>query len=635
VPSNGYGFVYPVLIAPAWALFTAPPDAYAAAKVINALLMSLAAVPAYFLSRRLLAPPLALVVAGLTVLVPSMLYTGMVMTENAFYPLFLLAALVLVLTLERPTPLRQVLLLAVCGLAFATRAQALALLPAACTAPLLLALIERRGLRRGLRPFATLYGLLGGAAIAALLVTVARGRSPLTLLGAYEAATDSDYTVQGVLRFFLYHVAELDLYLGIVPFAALVTLWLAPRTESSGARAFAAASLALVFWLVAEVAMFASQPFVDRIQERNMFYVAPLALTALVALAGGDVISRRRGPVLVAAGAAAALPLFVPYERFITTSAVSDTFALLPLWWVQDHYVTLEQVWLVVGAASLAAAALFVLLPRRFALVLPALVALYFAGTAFVVENGRHGIRLTSVGSLWAGIRVAEPNWLDRAVGPDAKVDFLWTGKTSVYAIWENEFFNRSLHTVYGLTGPSPGGLPETPAVRRPDGTLVSGGKPVRAEYVVADGSVDLAGRAVGQDPRIGIRLYRVGGPVIVLADVKGLYRGDTWSGPSVSYERVQCSGGRLTVLLQSDDKLFRAVQTVTARDAHTGRVLGSARVAPTAQRRLSVPLHPGVNGRCRVTFEVGRTAIPARVVPDSRDGRVLGAHFLSFDYRP
>ena len=55
VPSHGYGFVYPILIAPAYRLFSAVPDAYAAAKAINGVVMSLAAVPAYFLARRLLA----------------------------------------------------------------------------------------------------------------------------------------------------------------------------------------------------------------------------------------------------------------------------------------------------------------------------------------------------------------------------------------------------------------------------------------------------------------------------------------------------------------------------------------------------------------------------------------------------
>src|SRR5262249_23610459 len=89
VPSHGYGFVYPVLVAPAWRIFASAPYAYAAAKAINAVVMSLAAIPAYLIARRLLRPPLALGVALLTVLVPSMLYTGTLMTENAFYPIFL------------------------------------------------------------------------------------------------------------------------------------------------------------------------------------------------------------------------------------------------------------------------------------------------------------------------------------------------------------------------------------------------------------------------------------------------------------------------------------------------------------------------------------------------------------------
>ena len=50
--SAGYGLVYPVLIAPGWAIFKSVPDAYAMAKAINSVVMSLAAVPAYLLARR-------------------------------------------------------------------------------------------------------------------------------------------------------------------------------------------------------------------------------------------------------------------------------------------------------------------------------------------------------------------------------------------------------------------------------------------------------------------------------------------------------------------------------------------------------------------------------------------------------
>ena len=53
---GSYGVVYPVLVSPAYRAFSSVPDAYAAAKGINSILMSLAAVPAYFLARRVVQP---------------------------------------------------------------------------------------------------------------------------------------------------------------------------------------------------------------------------------------------------------------------------------------------------------------------------------------------------------------------------------------------------------------------------------------------------------------------------------------------------------------------------------------------------------------------------------------------------
>src|SRR4030095_16135163 len=89
-PDTGYSVVYPVLISPAYLLFESLPRAYTAVKTENAILMSLAAVPAFFLARRVVGTGLALLAAVLAVALPSLAYTGSVMTENAFYPLFLL-----------------------------------------------------------------------------------------------------------------------------------------------------------------------------------------------------------------------------------------------------------------------------------------------------------------------------------------------------------------------------------------------------------------------------------------------------------------------------------------------------------------------------------------------------------------
>ena len=271
-----YGIVYPALIAPAWAIFESVPQAYAAAKAINALVMSLAAVPAYFLARRVLAEPLALAAAALTVAVPSMVYTATLMTENAFYPLFLCAALAIVLWLERPTPLRTAIVLGVSLVAYLTRQQAVALLPALLTAPLLVA---GTGCVPALRAARTDW--LPQASSRSSPSSSSRGRSPLGVFGAYEVAGRADYSVGEVAKWFAYHVGELSLALGVIPFAALILLALMPRQLTERDRIFVAAALSLSFWLVLVVAVFASEQ-TFRISERNMFYVASLFLIALL-----------------------------------------------------------------------------------------------------------------------------------------------------------------------------------------------------------------------------------------------------------------------------------------------------------------------------------------------------------------
>ena len=59
--------IYPLVLAPVYVLFHSLPEAYVAVKVVNAVVMSLAAVPGYLLARRVVSPRGALVVAVLTV----------------------------------------------------------------------------------------------------------------------------------------------------------------------------------------------------------------------------------------------------------------------------------------------------------------------------------------------------------------------------------------------------------------------------------------------------------------------------------------------------------------------------------------------------------------------------------------
>jgi membrane protein CcdC involved in cytochrome C biogenesis len=82
--------LYPVLISPAW-LLDSVQAAYGAAKTINTVAMTLAAIPLYLWARRLVSSGWALAAATLLLLMPAFAYSGMIMTESAFLPLFLIA----------------------------------------------------------------------------------------------------------------------------------------------------------------------------------------------------------------------------------------------------------------------------------------------------------------------------------------------------------------------------------------------------------------------------------------------------------------------------------------------------------------------------------------------------------------
>ena len=217
---------------------------------------------------------LSLLAALLAVALPSLLYAGQVMTENVFYPLFLCVVLLLVLTLERPT--RR----APARVARALRARVPDPRAGARVLPGDRARARARGLvavvPRALRRARRARRLL------ALLAQLVRGESPLGLLGAYAVTGEHRYEAAEVARWLLYHVAELDLYLGVVPFAALLVLLALWRRLPRVLRPFLAATAALSVCFLLEVSAFASLPSVARIEERNLFYLAPLALIALL-----------------------------------------------------------------------------------------------------------------------------------------------------------------------------------------------------------------------------------------------------------------------------------------------------------------------------------------------------------------
>lgn len=631
----GYSVVYPLVLSPVYAVFQSLPDAYEAVKAANAVLMSLAAVPAYFLARRVTAQGLSLFAALLAVTIPSLAYTGTVMTENLFYPLFLVAALMVVLVLERPTNGRIVLLILVLGLAFATRVQALALVPAVLLAPLVFALFERRGFRETVTRYRVLYGVFAVLAVVGLGVQALRAQSFDDLLGAYSPVQDASYDVREVLDYLAWHVAELTLYVLVVPVAATLVLVGRARSLDRSLQAFLAATLAITVTQIPVVAAFASV-FSDRIEERNLFYVAPLLTIALLAWVERGA-PRPRVLAPIAAAASAAVVLVIPFDRFLTTSAITDTLMLLPFWSLQDR---IGSSWISVAALGLAASlgALFLIVPSRYAIVLPIVVLGLWAVAFKPIWWGKHGFESFARGSLFQGIRTADKDWIDRALPlpDDGSAALLWTGRTDRLTVNQNEFFNRKVGPIYFVGDPTPGGLPETRVTIDPSTGAVTlpDGSPVEAEYVIADSSFEPDGVAIVRDKGWGITLWGVEPPLVAVVRIDGLYPNDTWSGKTVTYTRRRCRPGRLEVEVSSDASLFPEPQTIVARRG--GRVVSRLRLAPGARRIIRLRLDPDPRTEnCAVAFTVTPTAVPAEVTGGANpDPRELGAHFNVFSYR-
>jgi hypothetical protein len=295
---------------------------------------------------------------------------------------------------------------------------------------------------------------------------------------------------------------------------------------------------------------------------------------------------------------------------------------LIPIWWLQSVAFSMDTVAVVVVAAASVIALVFVTISPRFALVLPAVVLAWFAFATERLEFFEHGFPKASVGALFQGITNPDRDWVDSAVGRAANVAFVFSGSNPTeqpLTLWENEFWNRSIGPVYDLRQRSIGGLPETPLTERRDGVLLADGQPVRPDYVLAEQAVPLAGEVVARDERRGMVLWRNDGELRIGYRVNGLYPSDTWSGKHVVYTRLRCSGGTVTARLQRDPNLIAAPQTVRAG----GRQVTFA----GEEASLTVPLRPR-DGVCRAVFTVMPTAVPG-----PGDPRVLGVHFLAFDY--
>ena len=229
VATHGYGIVSAAVDALAFRLTSNGVAAYHLIQVFNVAIMVLAAFPAYLLSRRALSHRWSLAVAAMTVAVPWMRYSAFVMTEPAFYPIFLLFLLALIRSLELPTRRRQAALALALGLALATRTQAVALAGAVVCAVALYGFSSSR-FRETVRAFTATWVLYLSAGI--VLLTVA-ATGVWNVLGAYSALLH-EWHLRGFFSSTALNATAFTLSLGVLvavafPFGAATLL----RLEST------------------------------------------------------------------------------------------------------------------------------------------------------------------------------------------------------------------------------------------------------------------------------------------------------------------------------------------------------------------------------------------------------------------
>jgi hypothetical protein len=547
-------FLYPLALAPAW-LAHSTETVYGAMKTVNAVLMSLAAVPVYVWARRFLSAWGALAAAALTLLLPGLVLTGTLMTENALFPAFLVGLLAVGYCVERPTLGRQALAAGGIALAGSARLQGLilvAVLPAAVVAERLLARRPSEVAHALVRLW-PLGALVGATALIYVSAKLAAG-GRVGALGVYSGQAPTHYSVWGVLRWTAYALGELALTTALVPFAAfLLLLMLAPRTREE--RAFLATGAAAILALVvlAGFAAFWSPP---GLKDRYLFHAIPVLLLGLLLWFERGLPRPRvqtAAATLVAVVLVAILPLGILFE---SPALLGNGLGLVPFHRVAGAFGGTGQLrlWVLLGAVVLGLMA--VLAPRRLApavLAAPIVLLLVLSSASLF-----HAMRAQARGVRDLAALGPHPQWIDAQIGGSARATYvnatqyepeesrgdwwpLWV------PVWESELFNRSLDASLSL------GLREPLPASQVDGrldwasgriTAVAGAAPA-PRYAVSDPRFAVAGRRLAATP--WLVLSTVQQPLRLDSAVEGVYR-DGWSGTRAAYNRWTPSGDRVEV---------------------------------------------------------------------------------------
>ena len=584
-----YSLLYPLLVGLP-TLWSDTAGAVSWVQALQALLMSLTAVPIFLWARPLAGPRWALLAAGLTVLIPGLVYSGLLMSEALYFPVATVAVWALALALAEQTLVRQGFLLGAVAVALLTRLQAVGFAAAIVGALGLLALAERSW-----SPFRRLRATL--LVLAVVAVGWIGSRVALggigQLLGAYAPLAQArNYSLADVGQSLAWQTGAFVLFTLGIPLVALAVLtWhvLRGKEADAGVRALVAAAVAYAVVTVVEVSAFASR-FVEHVTERQLLSVVPPVFVAFaVWLQRG--LPRPQPFTSIATVGIAAAALLLPLNRVTVPAAYADSPSMIPLERL-SHHLTHDNFETLYACAAGGVLLLAVLLPRRARLVLPVLVAAGLLGASLVASTQIRDRSHVERARTFAGAPVA---WIDDAGAKD--VALLLTGQRYWPSAWEELFWNPSITKVVRLRSTeNPGVVPQVVVTPDAHGRLwTKAHDRVRASYVAAPATVAPVGDLVASVPpsfdQIGIQLWRTDAPLQLSYQLAGFkVNGDVYRHEDARVWVFGCGRGRLELTLLGK-------QGLPTRILLDGKVVAERAIPPGTVWRPSIPTPPTANG--------------------------------------
>jgi hypothetical protein len=613
-PTDLRNTLFPTLIAPLFGLLSVPA-AVRGVITLNAFVMASAAIPAFLIARDVLGRRLhAYLVAAMVAATPWAIQSANVLTESTAYAAFAWAVWGIYYALRRRGVRGDLVALALLAVAYLARTQFIVLIPLLPAAVLLhelvAALAERQpgshplraawsGVRTAVREHLVVWAVVVVAAFYVLVIADAS-----SLLGTYSGTSEGDLLPPGIWQLSLQNVAGIAMGIGAVPLAfalgwALSTIW---RGQHRPQHAFA-----VVFVLVIPALTIAATSFDIRyaggtLAERYLFYIAPVVLIGF-----GAFFTYRRSVLWLILGTAAAIYVLTRSNY----TAIGSPYASPASFFSPVLHGRADQLTGFVGwhppltTFVAVAVSVFVLLayvglrrlgPRVFGLVGAVVLIVLVGQLHYLLPRVSAALDAQPLSFLGARDPV-QRDWIDRATTPDDVVGLVdgpfnwragqpyWDPNFQLYSWWDVEFWNKRIHSAYGVetTGFTlqPGGY-ATPNFDTGAWDLTLQDHPTHLVMSTSDTRLAPVGRKVVEAELYS--LYELEQPVRLAWMSQGLGT-DGWTDPAAraivrifgapdgpprqsaltvrAYTGADVPGGRRVTLRVGDRHVTRFVETV------------------------------------------------------------------------